>query len=331
MTFAQVHCDEKLKSALSGMIDSGKIPHAILFHEDDGGQGVPLALAFLQYLYCKTRENGDSCCSCSSCNKLGKLIHPDVHFIFPTASGSLSIQYISEWRELVAGGVFTESAFRSALGLEEKNLMIPVAEASALLQTLSLSALEGGYRSVLVYLPEMMNQEAANKLLKIIEEPPLLTQFLLVTHAPEKVLQTISSRCQRIRVIPESAGRLAGTLRDETFSPLFSDLMDAMLSRNLFASLEVASRISSLPDRESAKAFCKFASECLRQIFLVQQGLVSLAAAADEQTAGWAKGCRKTFPRKGLEALSQCRMLIGRNVNVKIVFSNLVCKLFYQV
>ena len=325
MTFSESKCDASLRAALAGMVDSRKVPHALLFHEDDGGGAFPLALAFLQYLYCRDKRDGDSCGVCPACNKIGKLIHPDVHIIFPTAGGCLSAQYMDKFRALVAGTPdFTESRMGEALGIEGKNSVIAVSEAKNLLETLSLSALEGGYRSVIIYLPEKLNQEAANRLLKLIEEPPAQTQFILITHSPEKVLQTISSRCQRIRVIPSRRHVVEAS---EVEEGLFRDLMDALIARDLLEAVEVCEGIAALPSRENAKAFCKFATERMRQVFLVQQGMTSLSDGSLD-VSRWASSCKKAFPRIAMENFSSAMRMLDRNVNTKIVFTSLAGRLY---
>lgn len=327
MKFSQIEGNADVKNALVGMVDSGRVPHAILFHEEEGGGAFPICQAFLEYLYCKDRAQGDPCMVCPSCNKIEKLIHPDVHYIYPAASGAISEQYSKEFRALVSSNPsFTSMQLYDALGLEGKNSVISVAESRHLLDVLSLSALEGGYRSVVIYLPEKMNAESANRLLKIIEEPPLKTQFLLITHQPEKVLQTISSRCQRIRVRP---GEQAVTDSFEG-EEIFHDIMDSLLKKDLFSAIEAAEQLSSLPSRESAKTFCVGASELLRQVFLVQQGL-SGTFTVSAKAAQWAQRCRKTFPRQGLEILNRARMLIDRNVNLKILFTDMVDRLMLQI
>lgn len=326
MTFAQVQGQNQIKAALAGMVDSDHVPHAILFHEDDGGGAFPLSVAFLQYLFC-SRRDGDSCGECPSCNRIGKLIHPDVHFIYPTAAGSISLEYIDRFRTLaLSKPCFTEADLLEAMDIIGKNSMIAVSEAKHLLDALSLSALEGGYRAVVIYLPEKMNQEAANRLLKIIEEPPQQTQFLLITHAPEKVLATISSRCQRIRV----ASGAPGSVPEYEDSGLFDEYLDALLSKNLLEALNVADGMASQFTRESAKAFCKFASEVMRQIFLRQQGLDALAPE-DRKFDVWAGKCRRTFPRQALEAFGRAISLIDRNVNLKIIFTDLTDRLFLNI
>lgn len=313
MTFSDIRGNADVCQALCTMVESGKIPHAIMLHEEDGGGAFPIALAFLDRVY-----DGNP--------RISKLIHPDLHFVFPTAAGAISLQYVEKFRPLVLENPeFTEAQLNEALGIEGKNSLIAVSEAKHLLDALSLSALEGGYRSVIVYLPEKMNQEAANRLLKMVEEPPEMTLFLLITHAPEKVLQTIASRCQRIRVVPQSTQ--SAPQLGEAEANLFTDLMNALAARDLLEAIEVGEGIAALGSRENVKAFCKFATGQLRQIFLLQQGMSSLADAS-EDVQRWAGKCRKSFPRQAMEAFSRALQLVDRNVNAKIIFTELPGSLY---
>ncbi|MBQ9548254.1 MAG: hypothetical protein IJV01_03730 [Bacteroidales bacterium] len=327
MKYSQVQGNEVLKKTFAGMIRSGHIPHAILLHEDDGGGGIPLALAFLQDLYCHERAEADSCGLCPNCNKMEKLIHPDVHFVFPVTAATPCIGLLPEWRKLVLENPqFTEADLQVALGIEGKATLINVAAAKNILETLSLSALEGGYSSIVIYLPEKMNTEAANRLLKIIEEPSELIQFVLVTHAPEKVLPTIRSRCQQFRLEPLRGG--AGLQFSDP--GLFDALMDALLARDLSAALEASEAVASLPSRDALKTFCRYASGRFRELFLLQQGLDALSAGED-RLRDWASRCRKTFPRKALEATDRCLRQIERNVNAKIAFADFADRLYMNV
>lgn len=312
MTFQDIIGNKDVTAALAGMIQSGRIPHAMMFHEDDGGDAFRIAIAFLDSLY---RGNP----------RISKLIHPDLHFVFPTAAGSISEQYLDRFRALaLSNPSFTEAELASAMGIEGKNSLIAVSEARHLLDVLSLSALEGGYRSVVFFYPEKMNQEAANRLLKLIEEPPQQTQFVFITHAPEKVLLTISSRCQRIRVASSHAAEIP---EPEDGAELLGRLMSALISRNLYAAIETGEAIAALPSRESVKLFCKFASDRMRRVFLIQQSMQSLAPE-DGQAEQWAAKCRKSFPRVAMEAFSRAVGLIDRNVNIKIVLTDLVNRLY---
>lgn len=301
-----------LRETLRGMVDSGRIPHAILLHEDDGGGAVSVALEFLEHLY---RDD----------DRVVRMIHPDVHFIFPVLSGNLSEAFGREWRNLVLSNPgFTENDFNEAMGMEGKSPLIAVPEAKSLLEKMSLSALEGGYRSVVIYLPEKMNQEAANRLLKLVEEPPEKTQFVMVTHFPEKVLTTIASRCQRIRVMPQGAGKEPVPFTE------FASLMDALARKDLLSALDIGESLSALPSRESSKAFCKFAVERLRRLFLVQQGMVSLAGE-DSEAREWAGIFGKGFPRAAMSDFDRAVQMIDRNVNLKILFTDLVNRLYLHL
>lgn len=298
-----------IEEILKGMVDAGRVPHAIMFSEPDGGPAFGLTVGFLKYLY---GEAG---------GRVAKLIHPDVHFIFPTTSPQTSSSLAPQFRELaLANPSFTEAELNSALGIEGKSSLIAVAEAKEVLSSLSLSALEGGWRSVVIYLPEKMNQETANRLLKSIEEPSEKTLFILITHAPEKVLRTIWSRCQHFQ--------LGDALRAPDFdSPeLLDTLMDALSSRDLFAALEAGEKISSLPSRENAKAFCKFAADAMRNLFIAQQGL-DLPSTSSGKASEWAPRFKKTFPRAAAACFDRAARLVDRNVNTKIVFTDLVNRL----
>lgn len=307
----------ELLNTLCGMADSGRVPHAILLHEDDGGGGVALGIKFLEHLY-----GGNP--------RVAKMIHPDIHFVFPLilSGDSVSEQYAKEWRALVRENPgFSEGDLYDALGFEGKNTVISVKEANFLLGVLSRYSLEGGYTTVVIYLPEKMNSVAANKLLKILEEPPQQTLFLMVTHAPERLLPTILSRCQLFRM--ESSGSAEVTLRYDD-GGLLSSLMDAVIARDLSAALEVGEQLAALPSRDSMRAFCRYAAEKMRRVFLVQQGLSSLAGD-DAEAAAWAAACKKTFPRKALEALDKASALIGRNVNQKILFTDMVDRFYVNI
>ena len=307
----------ELLQTLCGMVDSGRIPHAILLHEEDGGGAVALGIKFLEHLY-------------GANPRVAKMIHPDIHFVFPLilTGDSVSEQYAKEWRALVQENPgFSEADLYEALGFEGKNTLISVKEANALLQVLSRYSLEGGYTTVMIYLPEKMNSVAANKLLKILEEPPQQTLFLMVTHAPERLLPTILSRCQMFRL--ESSGSAEVTLRYDD-GGLLSSLMRSVISRDLSAALEVGEQLAALPSRDSMRAFCRFAAEKMRRVFLVQQGLGELAGD-DAEAREWASACKKTFPRKALEALDKASALIGRNVNQKILFTDMVDRFYVNI
>lgn len=322
----------EIQEVLRNMVDNGKLPHAIMLEESDGGGAMALTMSFLQYLYCKNRQGHQPCGQCPSCNKVAKLIHPDIHFIFPVNT-SLSADYMAQWRELVlTNPKFTENDLSEQLEIEGKSALIKVDESKALLQALSFSSLERGYKTVVVYLPEKMNKEAANRLLKIVEEPPAQTLFIFITHSPEQVLVTISSRCQHFSLFSGPGRGDAMALSAEM--DLFRSLMQGLLAKDLYACLEIADNIAALPSREKAKNFCNLAAENMRYVFLLQQGMDSLVQLDSDRLAecrDWAKRSRKAFPRHALEAFSRAKVLIGRNVNLKILFTDLVNGLYRNI
>ena len=321
----QVYGNEELVKAFHQMVESGHIPHAMLLHEDDGGGAFPLLLQFLEELY-----GGNP--------RVGKLIHPDIHFVFPVAGADkpVSLQYIGAFRELLLENpYFFENELYAAIGIEGKQSNISVQEARSILDRLSLSAVEGGYRTVVMYLPEKMNAQAANALLKMVEEPPQQTLFLLVTHAPEKVLLTISSRCLQLRVQPLSpqeeqqvhAREAAG---NTVLTDLFHDLLSAVADRNLLKALETGEAVAELKVREQQKAFCRLGAEDLRRIFLLQKmpELAVLPEGCEPYYREMAARLKPTFPRKAMTALDRALLLIERNVNQKILFTELVNQLY---
>ena len=324
MNLREIKGNEAVVAALTGMVDSGRVPHAILFHEEDGGGAFPLCQAFLQYLFYGNEDNP----------KISKLIHSDVFYVFPVLAGKLSVAYISEFRELaLRNPYFTEEQLDDACGFEGKTSTIAVAEANDLVGKLAFHSLEGGYKAVVIYLPEKMNAPAANKLLKSLEEPSERTLFLLISHAPEKLLPTIRSRCQLIRVRPEGQDAPAENEGEEVYWELFVALMNALLAKDLSASLDVGERLAALPSRDKMKTFCRFGSACLRKVFLLQQGLPQLAALdADEEDffGRLSSMSRKTFPRAAAGIFDRTQTLIERNVNPKIAFTDLVNR-FYML
>ena len=351
MKFADIIGNKVASDALRSMADSGRVAHAMLFYENEGCGALPLALAYVQYLNCRNPHDGDSCGECPSCRQMAKLIHPDVHFVFPVNKGPkssddkpVSESYIKYWRELaLANPYFVEADLQKAIGIESKSGLIAVPEAKSILSKLSLTAVADGYKAVIFYLPEKMNQEAANRLLKMVEEPPVKTIFLFITHSPEKVLQTIFSRCQSLRVLPLSkeereAVRAMAPEEDreeyETFMGLFTDLMNALTARDLLAALECGEQMASLDSREKQKAFCTFAGGCIRKIFMLQQKLPQIAGISPDEEAFYAdmaQKCGRKFCSKTVSNIEKVAYMIDRNVNSKILFCDLVNRMFFSI
>ena len=320
-----VYGNTEVVAALHQMVASGHVPHALLLHEDDGGGAFPLSINFLEELY------GGS-------PRVQKLIHPDIHFVFPVAGSDkpVSLQFMGKFRELaLENPYFFENELYTAIGIEGKQGNISVNEARSILDRLSLSAVEGGYRTVLVYLPEKMNAQAANALLKMVEEPPAKTLFVLITHAPEKVLVTISSRCLHMRVQPlspeaEREVHARENASNQALTDLFHDLLEAIVSRDRLKALETGEAVAELKEREQQKTFCRLASEDLRRLFFLQKmpALARVPEGEEDFYKRMAGALKPTFPRRGMAALDRALLLVERNVNQKILFTDLVNQLY---
>ena len=320
-----VYGNTEVVAALHQMVASGHVPHALLLHEDDGGGAFPLCINFLEELY-------------SGSPRVQKLIHPDIHFMFPVAGSDkpVSMQFLGKFRELaLENPYFFENELYTAIGIEGKQGNISVNEARSILDRLSLSAVEGGYRTVLVYLPEKMNAQAANALLKMVEEPPAKTLFVLITHAPEKVLVTISSRCLHMRVQPlspeaEREVHARENASNQALTDLFHDLLEAIVSRDRLKALETGEAVAELKVREQQKTFCRLASEDLRRLFFLQKmpALARVPEGEEDFYKRMAGALKPTFPRRGMAALDRALLLVERNVNQKILFTDLVNQLY---
>ena len=209
MKFSDVIGQEEVKQRLRQMVAEERVPHALMFCGPRGSGKMALALAFASYLLCRDRRDGDSCGACPQCAMAGKLAHPDLHFSYPvirpSGTGSehkmSSEDFAAEWRGLLMQGpYFTLEQWLAAMGAANQQAQMGVGESDALSRALSLKSSQGGYKVAILWLPERMNAECANKMLKLLEEPPQATVFILVCEEPGMLIDTIKSRAQRIDV-----------------------------------------------------------------------------------------------------------------------------------
>ncbi|MCF8225837.1 MAG: DNA polymerase III subunit [Bacteroidales bacterium] len=209
MQFKDVIGQQSVKERLIRSVKSERISHAQLFFGPPGTGKLAMAIAYAQYICCKSRSDTDSCGTCPSCLKMNKLAHPDLHFVFPVVTSgqsggkSVSDNYISFWREAVKGNPYlSENQWYEIIGAENKQGFISRNESSEVLRKLSLKSYESEYKVLIMWLAEKMNASAANTLLKLIEEPPDKTLFLIVSENTELILPTILSRTQMVRMGP---------------------------------------------------------------------------------------------------------------------------------
>ncbi|HLF33691.1 MAG TPA: hypothetical protein VI583_05615 [Cyclobacteriaceae bacterium] len=222
MLFRDIPGNEDTKKKLITAIRNGHIAHAQLFSGKDGSASLALALAYITYLNCENKGEDDSCGTCASCRKNLKLIHPDVKFSFPFVKkkdDSSSDELLVEWRNFILQDPYNNVTGWSAYFNkgEDKQLIITVHESRQIIQKLSLKPFEASHNIMLIWLPEYMNASAANALLKVIEEPPECSIFILVTNDEKRLTPTILSRTQVIYIRSFSDNELIGILVEKHF------------------------------------------------------------------------------------------------------------------
>lgn len=208
MLFADVIGHEDLKKRLIQSVKDSRVSHAQLFLGPEGSGKMALALAYAQYINCTNRTDTDSCGQCPSCRKFMTLTHPDLHFVFPTATTKKvdknpeSDLFVTEWREYLEDckGYADLSDWFVRLDIENKQGIINVRDAATIMRKLSFKAYEGEYKVAVIWMAEKLNVQSANKLLKLIEEPPEKTLFILIAENQEELLNTIRSRCVMLKV-----------------------------------------------------------------------------------------------------------------------------------
>ncbi|CDC99045.1 putative uncharacterized protein [Alistipes sp. CAG:268] len=369
MRFADITGQNDLKRHLAQTVDAGRVSHAQLFTGASGFGTLALAVAYVQYLCCRHRRNGDSCGECPDCRQIEALAHPDLHLVFPVnkqgkKSGEVirSDEFLPQFRTLFAErrGYFSPQEWYDRLDLG-KTLkgMIAAREADEIIRKLSFKSFEADYKTMLVWLPETMNEEAANKILKILEEPWERTLFILVSEHPDRLLPTILSRTQEVcvpRIAPEVLEReafargVADPLQARNMARLADgDLLelghlvagesDAQRKEHfdLFCSLmrlsyndkhlelvtwaEDAAQLS----REQQRGFLRDAARLLRESYMLHAGIREISYLWGEELAF----CTKFAPFVGsqnieplIAEIESASAQIAQNGNPTIVFTH---------
>jgi DNA polymerase-3 subunit delta' len=209
MLFSEITGFDDIKKVLIRAVQSNHVAHAQLFMGREGSPALALALGYATYINCEDKQPDDACGKCSSCVKFNKLVHPDLHFIFPSATlkdTSKEVQQVEitkRFRAFVQQQPYGNiNDWASFFGAENKLPNIGVEDSRNIIKSLSLKSFEADYKIMLMWLPEFMNIQAANAILKILEEPPAKTLFLLVSNKADKLLSTITSRTQIINIRP---------------------------------------------------------------------------------------------------------------------------------
>ena len=367
MTFNEVIGQEEVRDRLLQMANEGRLPHAIMLCGPQGVGKKALAIAFACYLLSKKTPSSANMFSEESSEEpmLRKLEHPDLHFTFPTiklpSMGSdhkpVSDDFAHEWHDLLmgAGPYFTMDEWMTSMGGENQQAIITAGESDALVHKLSLKSSQGGYKVSIIWLPERMNIECANKLLKLIEEPPLQTVFVMCCEEPDRLLETIRSRVQRIDVkklpaeticqalqqrrgVSEDAARRISRLaagswlnalqelqvgtENEQFLDLYISLMRLAYQRKIRDLRKWSETLAGF-GREKQKRFLQYFLHMTRECFMYnfqQQDIVYMTQEEENFARNFARFVNEANILPIYDLTNRAIRDIGQNANAKIVF-----------
>ena len=363
MFFRDVIGQEEIKKRLIEEVKANKVAHAKLFYGAPGTGKLPLAIAYAQFLCCTNKQGNDSCGTCPSCVKFSKLSHPDLHFIYPVIKNNLSEAYLPEWRKLVLNNpYFNFNHWQQEINAENTQPTIYAKESDDIITKLSLTSSEGGYKVTIIWLPERMQTACANKLLKLLEEPPQQTVFLLVSENPEQLLPTVVSRTQRINIPKLSEQEIAQHLQAKfsvgandsikiahmangnytkaletihisqdnlLFFDLFVSLMRLSYQRKIKEMKQWSEKVAAL-GRERQKSFLSYCQRMIRENFIYNfhQPSINYMTECEEQfSVRFAPFVNEQNVIGIMEELSEAEAHITQNVNAKIVFFDFSLKM----
>jgi DNA polymerase-3 subunit delta' len=365
MLFKEIIGQQAVKERLVRSVKEGRISHAQLFLGPQGSGSLPMAVAYAQYISCKNKTDEDSCGQCSSCVKYNKLIHPDLHFVYPVALSKdvrVSTDVATEWRSAFLDNPYiTLFNWFEQLNAENKQAVIATEESGETLRKLSLTTYEAEYKILIIWQAEKMNQAAANKLLKILEEPPDKTLFLLVCETEDQLLRTIVSRTQLIKINKLSDVDLTNALIDlHSLSPemaqktsfladgnyaealllisenenagqnlaSFQKLMRASIKFEPKAVMAWIDEVSSA-GRERQKNFLNYALHIMRESMMLKyadESLIKLGVDEQEFVNKFSPFIHGNNVESFIEELNKAHYHMERNANVKILFMDLAFK-----
>lgn len=369
MLFSEIIGQEGIRQQLVQAVQQNRLSHAMILLAPEGAGGLPLGLAFTQYIVCENKQAQDACGKCGACQKAAQFIHPDIHYsypVIPRKSGDkpVSTDYISEWREFVSthpyGNAYDWLQF---IGAENKQGNITANECQDIIRKLNLKSFESGYKILLMWMPEYLGNEG-NRLLKLIEEPPANTLFILIAENQEQILATILSRTHLVRVnslskeamvtaltsrsgvAPAKAQQLAtltaGNYREaqhllqhseDDYHELLRTWLNGIFTGNRVILQQWIEGISSAKTgRENQKQFLRYFINLLEHTLRLQYIPQSQLAFSDEETDFAAK-LHKLADLDQMEqmatALDNACYYIERNANAKMLFHALSIRLQY--
>lgn len=368
MFFKDIIGQEAVKAHLRQAVRKGIVPHAQLFTERGGAGAFPLALAYARYLNCTERTETDACGHCPSCVKFNALAHPDLHFVFPIVAKKekkkeVCDDYLPEWRAFLQGNpYFSLDQWLEAMDAGNSQALIYSKESDEILRKLNLKIYEADYRILMVWLPEKLHPTCANKLLKLIEEPPTRTVILLVSEQPDLILGTILSRAQRIPIPPiddvammEALKSRFGLLTDDAqqiahlasgnylkaveaislseenqfYLEQFKGMMRNSWAKNVKGMKAMADLLAGI-GRERQKRFLAYCQHLIRENFIYRFQASEMTYMNYEETSFSVKFSPFVNERNVFDIMDQLDLAarhIEQNVNAKMVFFDLSLQL----
>lgn len=368
MFFKNIVGQQEAKERFILEVKEGRIPHAQLICGPEGVGTLPLAIAYARYICCTNRGETDACGECPSCVKFNKLVHPDLHFVYPVVkkkSGKdvVSDDYISEWRNFVISNPYFDlNHWLDEMGAENAQALIYAKESDEIIRKLSLKSSEGGYKIMIIWLPEKMHPVCANKLLKLLEEPPAQTVFLLVSETPELILPTILSRTQRFNIRKLNETDIAEALQqkhglqlqdaenvarvsngnfiqametihlsedNKLFFDLFINLMRLSYQRKL-REMKLWSEQVATMGRERQKNFLKYCQRMIRENFIYnfrERDLIYMNNEEKNFSARFAPFVNERNVMGIMHELSEAQAHVEQNVNPKMIFFDFSLKM----
>lgn len=311
MQFASVIGQQAVKERLLSSCREGRVSHALLFFGQPGSGVLPLARAFAQFLNCEQPSESDSCGECGSCRRASKLVHPDIHFVYPIVTGvhknPRCVDFIEDWRKMQIESPYANLTdwidFMTGGDAKNRQGNIPADESQDIIHKINLKAFEGKYKVMIIWLPEKMHLATANKLLKSLEEPPSNTLFILASESRDQLLTTILSRTQMVKLGRNQEEEIVAALQ-ESHQLLESEAYDiARLSEGDFnLALQLAGRERGSGSHE--EAFLNWMRLCFNP-FKTMDKLLSWV----DGLAGESKEDQKQFMAASLQVLRECVLI----------------------
>lgn len=318
MKFSQIPGHKATIEKLRSSVLQGRVSHAQLLTGPEGCGSLALALAYAQYISCENRTDSDSCGICRSCMKYEKLIHPDLHFVFPVIKDKknnepVSDTFIAQWREFLGQSpYFTLNKWLEFIDVENAQGLIFSQEAAEIIKKLSLKSFESDFKVMVIWLPEKMHPTTANKLLKLIEEPPEKTLFLLVSDEPDKITPTLLSRCLFLKIPSFTRNEIESYLKNQYDLPADKAASIAHVARgNIIKAIELCR------NEEASHVNLNYFRNLMRLAW--KRDIVSISDWTEE-ISGIGREAQKSFISYSLRLLRENLMMSLNQTKNNLVF-----------